>query len=219
MSDSSMVAVIKGDIVASRKLINQELWLSPLKQLLGKWGKTPETWEIVWGDFFQIEISDPRDALHKAFQIKALIKKLKSSDASTMTSVIDVRMAIGIGEKTFTGQRISESNGTAFIYSGEKFDMLRKENTSIGVKSPWQTFDDEINLYLKLANTFLDRWTVSAAELTEIALSNPGITQEEIGRQLGIKQSGVSGRWSRANIDEILKIEGAFRKKIEQLLP
>jgi len=26
--------------------------------------------------------------------------------------------------------------------------------------------------------------------------------QEEIGKMLGIKQSGVSGRWNRANADE-----------------
>jgi hypothetical protein len=214
-----MIAVLKGDIVASRKLANQELWLSPLKELLGKWGKTPEDWEIVWGDFFQVEISEPKDALQKAFEIKTLIKKLKSPATQTMTSIIDVRMAIGIGEKTFGGKRISESNGSAFIYSGEKFDVLKKENTSIGVKSPWQTFDDEMNLYLKLAETILNRWTVSAAELAEIVLHNPGITQEEIGRRLGIKQSGVSGRWSRAYIDEVLKIESTFRRKIELLLP
>lgn len=214
-----MIAVLKGDIVASRKLANQELWLLPLKDLLGKWGATPEQWEIVWGDFFQVEISNPGDALQKALEIKALIKKMKAPASKMMASIIDVRMAIGIGEKTFSGSRISESNGSAFIYSGEKFDMLKKENMSIGVKSPWQSFDDDINLYLKLADTFMDRWTVSASELAEIVLQSPGITQEEIGRQLGIKQSAVSGRWSRAYIDEMLKIERAFRKKIELLLP
>ena len=214
-----MIAVLKGDIVASRKLANQDLWLLPLKELLDQWGSTPEDWEIVWGDFFQVQISNPADALQKAFEIKTLIKSMKAADSTAMTSIIDVRMAIGIGEKSYSAPRISESNGTAFIYSGEKFDLLKKEDISIGVKSPWQSFDDDINLHLRLADTFMDRWTVSAAELAKIVLQNPGVTQEEIGRRLGIKQSGVSGRWSRAYIDEILKIESAFRKKIELLLP
>ena len=33
-----MIAVLKGDIVQSRKLDDQELWLLPLKTLLKKWG-------------------------------------------------------------------------------------------------------------------------------------------------------------------------------------
>jgi len=213
-----MIAVIKGDIVASRKVEDQDVWLRPLKDLLAQWGSTPEQWEVVWGDFFQIEIPNPADALQVALEIKTLIKKTKPPTSQKKMSVIDVRMAIGVGEKTYSGARISESNGTAFIYSGEKFDTLKKENATIGIKSAWQTFDEEMNLYLKLTNTLMERWTVSSAELMDIVLQNPGVTQEEIGRQLGIKQSGVSGRWSRACIDEILKVESVFRKKIELLL-
>jgi hypothetical protein len=50
---------------------------------------------------------------------------------------------MGIGEKTFAGESISESNGTAFIYSGEKFDILKKENVTMGIKSPWKSFHEE----------------------------------------------------------------------------
>ena len=111
-----MIAVIKGDIIASRKLINQEVWLQPLKNLLNQWGKTPEQWELVWGDFFQIEIPKAEEALHRALQIKAVIKKI---------STIDVRMSIGIGEKTFIGSRISESDGRAYVSAGEKFEKRK----------------------------------------------------------------------------------------------
>jgi DNA-binding transcriptional regulator LsrR (DeoR family) len=51
-----------------------------------------------------------------------------------------------------------------------------------------------------------------------IILRDPGITQEEIGKKLGIKQSGVSGRWNRANADEILTIIQVFRNKIKKRL-
>ena len=213
-----MIAVVKGDIIASRKLVDQEKWLLPLKDLLSSWGKSPKNWELVWGDFFQIEFLHPEEALQKIFEIKALIKKIEPLDNRKRISTIDVRVAMGIGTKSYTGQRISESNGPAFINAGEKFDMLKKENVTMGIKSEWQDFDNEMNLYLKLAGTFMDKWSVSSAELIEIVLKNPTITQEEIGSKLGIKQSGVSGRWHRANVDELLAVEKMYRKKIKTLL-
>ena len=213
-----MIAVVKGDIIASRKLVDQEKWLLPLKDLLSSWGESPKNWELVWGDFFQIEFEHPEEALQKIFEIKALIKKIEPLDNRKLISTIDVRMAVGIGTKSYTGERISESNGSAFIYAGEKFDILKKESVTMGLKSEWQDFDNEINLYLKLAGTFMDKWSVSSAELIEVVLKNPTITQQEIGSLLGIKQSGVSGRWHRANVDELLAVERMYRNKIKTLL-
>lgn len=213
-----MIAVIKGDIISSRKIIDQEKWLLPLKELLSSWGTSPLDWELVWGDFFQLEISNPEEALKKALEIKALIKKIEPLDENKKKSTIDVRMSIGIGTKSYSGVRISESNGSAFIHAGEKFDLLKKENVTIGIKSPWHTFDNEINLYLKLAGTFMNNWSVLLAELVEVVLKSPITTQEEIGRTLGIKQSAVSRRWNRANIDELLAVEREYREKLNTLM-
>lgn len=210
-----MIAVLKGDIVASRKISNPEKWLIPLKALLAKWGSTPEQWELVWGDSFQLEINEPETALSKALEIKALIKKVTASDNRKKSAAVDVRIAIGVGEKTYAGQRVSESNGAAFINAGEKFEVLK--DMRLGVKTPWPDFDDEINLYLKLAGLFMDRWSVSSAELLSIVLAEESITQHDIGALLGIKQSAVSGRWNRAHVDEVMKIEQVFKTKIKQL--
>lgn len=214
-----MVAVISGDIIASRKLDNQGKWLSPLKDLLSSWGDSPKDWQLERGDFFQVEIASPGDALKKALEIKSIIKTVKPSDERKKISTIDVRLAIGIGEKAYTGKSISESNGPAFINSGEKFDLLKKENSTLGIKTPWPNFDEEINLYLRLTCLFMDKWSVSSAELMQIVLHNPNITQEEIGKKLGIKQNSVSDRWNRANVNEIFELERMFRKKINPLLP
>lgn len=213
-----MIAVIKGDIIASRKLENQALWLKPLKSLLASWGENHKNWELHSGDFFQTEISNPEEALRKVFEIKSLIKKVEPTDKTKKSSTIDVRLAVGIGEKTYSGDSISENNGPAYIYSSEKFDVLKKENVTIGIKTSWKSFDEEMNLYLKLAGTFMDKWTVSSAELVQIVLNNPDITQEEIGKQLGIKQNSVSGRWNRANVNELLEVEKMYRNKIKSLL-
>lgn len=213
-----MIAVIKGDIIASRKLVNQAIWLNPLKNLLVTWGDSPKNWVLLSGDFFQVEIEKPEEVLKKVFEIKSLIKKVEPLENRKKISTIDVRMAIGIGEKTYSSESISENNGPAFIYSSEKFDVLKKENVTIGIKTPWKSFDDEMNLYLKLTGIFMDKWSVSSAELVQIILNNPDITQEEIGKQLGIKQNSVSGRWNRANVNEILEVNKMFQNKIKNLI-
>lgn len=211
-----MIAIIKGDIVSSRKVENSEKWLLPLKGLFNEWGKSPGQWEVVWGDSFQLEVDRPEEALKKALRVKALIKKIVSDE--TNKSLIDVRMAIGIGGKSYTGERITESNGEAFINAGEKFEELEKEKFNLLVKSPWPDFDGEMNLFIRLASVFMDKWSVASAELVEVVLKHPDYTQNEIGSRLGIKQNSVSGRWKRANIDEILSMEQMYRRKLERLL-
>jgi hypothetical protein len=163
-----MIAVIKGDIINSRLIINQDKWLIPLEDLLNEWGKSPEIWEVAWGDSFQLEVENPAESLYKALLIKALIKGISFKKNSEKMSEIDVRISIGIGEKTYAGRRVSESNGPAYIYAGEKFSLLKKENTTLAIKSKWPEFDEEFNLYLKLAGVFMDKWTKSSAELVGI---------------------------------------------------
>ena len=214
-----MVAVIKGDIIASRKLKNPKKWLAALKTLLAKWGKTPKQWELGWGDLFQLELNHPEEALYKAIEIKALLKSISPNEDNKTNSKIDVRMAIGIGDKTFSAPRIMESNGPAFIFAGEKFEKLKKDKLNLAIQTVWPDFDLEVNLYLKLANIIMDNWSVSSAQLMSVLLKNREATQEEIGKILGIKQSSVSGRWNRAKIDEILELDQIFRRKLKIMIP
>ncbi len=213
-----MIAVIKGDIINSRRISDPEQWLVPLKELFQKWGSTPQQWEISWGDFFQIEIADPADALSASLEIKALVRSIALHNSTKKNSPIDVRMAIGIGEKSYSAERISESNGEAFIYSGERFDTLKKEKITLAVRSPWIDFDDEVNLYISLVSLFMDKWSVSSAEMMQAIWQFPHETQAEIGERLGIKQNSVSGRWSRANADELLAVEQRYRSLIKKIL-
>ena len=84
--------------------------------------------------------------------------------------------------------------------------------------TPWKSFDEEMNLYLKFAGIIMDKWSISSAELVQIVLNNPNITQEEIGKKLGIKQNSVSGRWNRANVNEILEVNKMFQKKMKNFV-
>jgi hypothetical protein len=121
-----MISIITGDIVNSRKLNNQELWLNPLKSLLNEWGNNPQQWEIFKGDYFQLEISDPLQSLRVALRIKALIKSLEISDQQKRKSDIDVRIAIGIGKRNM--QATAFPNATVLpLFSQEKSTKVLKK--------------------------------------------------------------------------------------------
>ena len=64
----------------------------------------------------------------------------------------------------------------------------------------------------------MDKWSVSSAELIEITLRRSNFTQEQLGKQPGIKQNSVSGRWKRAHVEEVWTVEQMFRKKNKSLL-
>jgi hypothetical protein len=213
-----MIAIITADIINSRTLVNQEIWITPLKTLLKTYGSTPEKWEIFRGDYFQIEIGDAEEALLLALKIKALIKSISVTEGQKKVSPIDVRMAIGLGTKEYSAERISESNGTAFIHSGEKFEKLKKEKTTLAVQSSFPNFDYEMNLYLKLAVIQMDAWTVNSAVLFTTLFQDPEKKQTEIGVILGIGQNSVSGRFKRAHVDEILELDKMYRHKLKELI-
>lgn len=202
-----MISIITGDIINSRKLLNPGDWLSQLKKILSTYGKSPKAWDIYRGDSFQIEIKEAAASFLVALKIKSTIKCFKG---------LDVRMAIGIGEKTFNAQSITESNGSAFINSGEMFEDLTKNRQTLAIKSPWPIIDEELNLMIRLASIAIDKWTPSSAELIKLSLQLDTSSQKELSRKLKIAQSSISERLSRAHYKEIIDVEKFFRLKIKQ---
>ena len=203
-----MIGVITGDVIRSRKA-NPDVWLKKLKEQLRPFGKTPFFWEIYGGDTFQLRLEDPLMVLMAAIKIKAGLRTVKS---------VDVRMSIGIGDINYEAKKITESNGTAFIHSGEKFELLKKEKQNLALKTPWAGFDTEMNLYLKLALFVMDKWTVNGAEMVGISIANPTMSQEKLGKILGIKQNAVSNRLKRTGFDTIVELNSLYQIKLKELL-
>lgn len=201
-----MTSVITGDIIGSRQQ-KSEHWVENLKKILAPFGKTPSQWEIYRGDEFQIEINNPEDALLAAILVKAHLRTIKS----------DARMSIGFGDKTHNAERISESNGSAFINSGELFETLKKQKVNLALRTGDLDFDEKLNLMLQLALTFMDSWLVQSAEFVAAAIENPTLSQEELGQKLGINQAAVSRRQKRAQFDLVMNLDRYFRKQIKQL--
>jgi hypothetical protein len=204
-----MISVLTGDIINSRKS-TPGIWLEALKSELNLVGQSPEYWETKSGDTFQLLIDDPVNALLIAIKLKAAIKTIKP---------LDVRLAIGIGDMTYQSQRIMESNGSAFIHSGEKFEVLKKEKQTLAVKTSWPDFDTIINLCLRLGLVFMDKWSFKSAEIVNLRLMHPQVSQEELGLIHGnLKQNAVSSRLTRAHFDEIMEINELYKNKLNELL-
>ena len=200
-----MTSIITGDIIRSRKVAHPEEWMGPLKALFNTLGAEPRAWQFFRGDSFQLEVRDPEEALKVAFKIKATVKSIKR---------LDVKLAIGIGSKNYSAPKITESNGDAFIYSGELFDKMKKKN--LAIKTSWKEFDKQMNLYFDLASLTMGRWTQNSAEIVKISLDSPDLTQRELGEKLGITQGRVSDRQRRAGFEEMLKLEKRFRELVAQ---
>ncbi|AUC15193.1 transcriptional regulator [Tenacibaculum sp. SZ-18] len=199
-----MIAVITGDIINSRNEPANK-WLSNLKKILASVNSTPKYWEIYRGDSFQLQTT-PEAALLICIRIKASIKQING---------LDVRLAIGIGEKNFDAERITESNGEVFINSGYAFDHLLKKQ-SIAIKSPWKAIDDEFNISIPLALLTMDYWTANSAEFVSVSIENPESTQKDLGNLLNISQAGISKRGKRSGFEEIIKFEQHYRQKIDE---
>jgi len=196
-----MTSVITGDIINSNKS-NPLVWLRLLKAELNNHGIKTLQWEVYRGDSFQLEVA-PEKALEVAILIKATIKQLAD---------IDVRMAIGIGEKDYNAKKITESNGSAFINSGRCFEQLKKH--TLAIKSPWDSFDEQISIMIELALLVMNNWAPTSSVIIKAALNNPNLNQSELAKKLKRTQSNISAGLKRSGYDEIKKMLEYYSKNV-----
>ncbi len=201
-----MIAVITGDIINSHKS-DAETLLNNLKELFQKWGTAPKDWEIYRGDEFQLK-SEIDSIFMKFLAIKSLIKAKEN---------LDVRISIGIGEEQFSSDKITESNGTAYVNSGRLLNDIKTNGKTFSIKTTNEKLDLDLNMVFGWSSLDFDNWTTAVAEIIHEFIVNPTITQEEIAKKLDITQSSVSQRLKRANLDRIIETDKYFRKKIAEL--
>ncbi|WP_140486911.1 transcriptional regulator [Flavobacterium sp. GSA192] len=199
-----MKAVITGDIMHSRKVLSS-VWLTDLKAVLKNYGNEPKDWEIYRGDSFQLLVP-AEDALEIALLIKATIKQHKA---------LDVRMAIGVGNVDYSADKITESNGTAFINSGECFEGLKKE--TLGIQTPWIEFNSTFEVILSFMLMIVDNWTSTSAEVIKKAFENPEINQNQLATVLNKKsQSSISASLKRAAHEELKNMIAFYKQEIKK---
>jgi hypothetical protein len=203
-----MVAVITGDLINSRK-IGAAKWMQELKNELKEWGEEGKDWEIYRGDSFQVRIKAPGQVLYVALLLKSAIKSI---------APLDIRMGLGIGNENYSTDRLLENNGSAYIYSGEAFEELDKQQQHIMFRSDSDELNQEINLLLRLGLTIMDNWSVNSARMVYLVFKNPSKNQTELGVMENISQNSVSARLTRANYDVIEALIDYFSNRIAKFM-
>jgi predicted XRE-type DNA-binding protein len=199
-----MIAIITGDIIDSRKG-EVETWLPLLKEVLNQYGQEPSDWEIFRGDSFQLSIT-PKIAILAAFHIKSAIKQTKAHD---------VRMGIGIGEVRYDSNKTTESNGTAYIRSGECFESLKKQ--TLAIKSHNSELDTSFNIMLNLALLTANNWSDTVSIAIKKNIEHSDINQKEIANLLNKSQSSISEALKRGGFEEIMNMNNYYKKQISKL--
>ena len=140
--------------------------------------------------------------------IKSLIKTFEN---------LDVRIALGIGNEVFSSEKITESNGSAYVNSGRLLNEIKNEGRTLAIKTPNESIDLDLNILLKWTSLDFDNWSAVSAEIIHLLVQDQSLNQEQAAQKLNISQSSVSQRLKRANYDLILETDKYFRKKISQL--
>lgn len=199
-----MVAVLTGDIINSRESKVPE-WLEKLKIVLCQYGDSPEFWEIFRGDTFQLLVPIDK-AFLVALHIKAVIKQ---------TGKQDVRIAIGLGEESYHASKITESNGSAYVRSGESFDLLKKQTLILNTAN--HNWDEDLNLMLSLIELIANNWSATVAKVITTVLENPNKNQKEIAGILNKSQSSISEALKRAGFEEIMNVNTYYQNQLSNI--
>lgn len=200
-----MEVVITGDIVNSRS-VRSENWLAILKSILTEFGRETCDWEVYRGDSFQLVVEAER-ALDAVFHIKSTMKEI---------SPLDVRMALGLGNITYRASRVLESNGSAFIYSGECFEQLKKH--TLRIKSDFQELDETLNLMFSMTDFIMATWKPVTTKIVHHKLKYPDMTQRKLAQLMGRKsQASISEGLKRGGYEEIKNLTDYFKIQITKL--
>lgn len=210
-----MIAVVTGDMVSSRSVPNKSRWLRKLQEIIEKQSglaKKPR-WGIFRGDGFQVELPDPSEALRLAILIRAGMRSIPAFAKLKL----DARIAIGIGEKGYTGKSVNESDGQAYQWSGAVLDSLKGENHRLQIVTPWTAIDKPMNIALKLASSIIGDWTFAEAEIVWLKLSE-GKTQEQMAKKLKISQPAVHKRYASAHYQELSALISYFETAVSEAI-
>jgi len=191
--------VLTGDISGFTKVPpdKREKLLRSLRDLITSWASPAEA-QIFRGDSFQMLFSEPREALQRSIQIRCWLKSNPLSD----NAALDARIAIGIGEVTYRGKTVLDSDGEAFHLSGRAFDSLA-DNEHLRIVTADRQLNEQLDVICRLMDIITAGWTRSQAEVIFMTLETK--TQQQIAAELTIAQSAVSNRLRLAKWTEVEK--------------
>lgn len=192
--------VLTGDIAGFTSIPSDKrvVIINDLKKLLNLWVAQPGYAEIFRGDSFQLLFIDTKEALNRAIQLRCWFK---SRYAEKNKTLLDAKIAIGIGDIAYFSKRILDADGEAFHLSGRTFDVM----TAPGLKiiTPDETLNKQLEIITSLLDVIMTGLTTGQAEVLFMLMENK--TQIEIASELNIAQSAVNNRIKLAQWKDINK--------------
>jgi len=167
---------------------------------------------ITRGDNIQIELEKPEEALKAALLLKSAIKKINLKNKNK--PIIDVRIAIGIGEISSKRENVNESTGDAYTFSGRTLDLMKKHKRTLAIKTNNISLNTELETEFKLLELILSGWTVNSAEV--IYWTILGLNEQEISEKLKKTQSAINQRKKTAGWSGIEPLLKRFKELMEK---
>lgn len=192
-------AVITGDIVNFTQLVPQkrQQLIEETEQLLKSWIEKKADAQIFRGDSFQVLFDNISEALKRSLQLVCWFKK-HSEEGSKIN--LNARISIGIGEVSYQGKTVLDSDGEAFHLSGRKFDIMKAgEFLSVNTNNP--ELNATIEVILNFINKYINEWTLAQAAVIFLILEDK--TQQEIAEELSLSQPSVNSRLKLAGWKEL----------------
>lgn len=192
-------AVITGDIISFTQLpsAKRKTLIEDTERLLKNWIKKEVNAEIFRGDSYQALFEDIMEAMTRSLQLICWFKKQADEKAKVQ---LGTRISIGIGEISYIGKNVLNSDGEAFHLSGRNFDVM-KEDEFITIHTNNSKKNSGIEIILNFVNKYISNWTLAQAEVIFLLLE--GKTQQEIAEELSLSQPSVNSRLKSAGWKEL----------------
>lgn len=214
-----MKAILSADIIGSTELplpIRSQL-ASTVKQAFGALKAKPAIkYNIERGDFIQAELP-AKEGLSYLLLLKAKLNSITDSnqDARQENILVDLRIALALGEVTLSAITVGESDGPAYQLSGRALDEMKSARQLISLQSTDEDFNDELLVMAKSMEYITTRWTKGSAEIVSLLVE--GQKEIDIAEKLGISQSAVNQRKKTAGWDVLNAMINRYKKKSIQL--
>ena len=186
-------ATISADVVKSTSLNKERMIL--LQRYLGEYvadfpHRFPGSWgRVVRGDGLEFVISDSRNALLAAVDLKCYIKTLifdPQSDWHRKTRCcgnnLDIRVSVGVGGLRTNDQTAGIIDGEAIYQSGRNLERMSR--TTFAIASPDTQYTGMLNAIFSLIGFILENATPKQCEAIRMKIS--GMEESEIAASLSI---------------------------------
>lgn len=198
-----MKGIITADVVGSTKIPQDQRGILPevLHKLVSQLQVIcPLRLEIYRGDSFQVEV----ERYEVTPLLAALLRIGMVSKSINKASRLDARMSIGIGEVSYAGESLGQSDGEAFVLSGRMFDSLGKSRLKI--TTPQETTNEELSVLSIILDDLISGLTIAQSKVVFEYLYYPDIKQKAIAEMLNVKPQVVNKAYkaSKASIIEVV---------------